>query len=122
MRMLIGMAFSAMAASRNERTRLLGVTDIPGRRDDALGMRQGQAFQVGRVGHGHFDAADPPDRRVQPVEGQLHHLGDENGEPIRLYRGAGGRLYYKDGSPIDFDSVRKQLQDLQSEQRISTVR
>ncbi len=47
---------------------------------------------------------------------------DENGEPIRLYRGAGGRLYYKDGSPIDFDSVKKQLQDLQTEQRISTVR
>ncbi len=47
---------------------------------------------------------------------------DENGEPILLYRGAGGRLYYKDGSPIDFDSVKKQLQDLQSEQRISTVR
>ena len=47
---------------------------------------------------------------------------DENGEPIRLYRGAGGRLYYKDGSPVDFDSVKKQLQDLQTEQRISTVR
>jgi len=47
---------------------------------------------------------------------------DENGEPIRLYRGPGGRLYYKDGSPIDFDSVKKQLQDLQTEQRISTVR
>lgn len=47
---------------------------------------------------------------------------DENGKPIRLYRGAGGRLYYKDGSPIDFDSVKKQLQDLQTEQRISTVR
>lgn len=47
---------------------------------------------------------------------------DENGEPILLYRGAGGRLYYKDGSPIDFDSVKKQLQDLQTEQRISTVR
>lgn len=47
---------------------------------------------------------------------------DENGEPIPLYRGAGGRLYYKDGSPINFDSVMKQLQDLQTEQRISTVR
>ena len=47
---------------------------------------------------------------------------DENGEPIPLYRGPGGRLYYQDGSPIDFDSVKKQLQDLQTEQRISTVR
>ncbi len=47
---------------------------------------------------------------------------DEMGRPIRLYRGPGGRLYYKDGSPVDFDTVKKQLQDLQSEQRISTVR
>ncbi len=47
---------------------------------------------------------------------------DEMGRPIRLYRGPGGRLYYKDGSPVDFDTVKKQLQDLQSEQRISPVR
>ena len=61
-------------------------------------------------------------QRVAGEESWVTSRRDENGEPILLYRGAGGRLYYKDGSPIDFDSVKKQLQDLQTEQRISPVR
>ncbi len=47
---------------------------------------------------------------------------DAVGQPTRLYRGAGGRLFYQDGSPVQFESVRKQLQDLRSENQISPVR
>ena len=47
---------------------------------------------------------------------------DVAGHPTQLYRGPGGQLLYKDGSKVQFDSVRKQLQDLRSEERISPVR
>ncbi len=47
---------------------------------------------------------------------------DAAGHPTQLYRGPGGKLLYQDGSPVQFDSVRKQLQDLRSEERISPVR
>ncbi len=47
---------------------------------------------------------------------------DVAGHPTQLYRGPGGQLFYQDGSPVQFDSVRKQLQDLRSEQQISPVR
>ena len=47
---------------------------------------------------------------------------DAAGHPTQLYRGPGGQLHYQDGSKVQFDSVRKQLQDLRSEQRISPVR
>ncbi len=47
---------------------------------------------------------------------------DATGQPTQLYRGPGGQLLYQDGSPVQFDSVRKQLQDLRSEERISPVR
>ncbi len=47
---------------------------------------------------------------------------DAAGQPTQLYRGPGGQLHYQDGSKIQFDSVRRQLQDLRSEERISPVR
>jgi hypothetical protein len=37
----------------------------------------------------------------------------------QLYYGPNGRLYYDDGSAVQFDSVKKQLQDLRAEERIS---
>ncbi|MHC4143067.1 MAG: hypothetical protein ACYSUF_14800 [Planctomycetota bacterium] len=37
----------------------------------------------------------------------------------QLYYGPDGRLYYDDGSAVQFDSVKKQLQDLRAEERIS---
>jgi hypothetical protein len=36
----------------------------------------------------------------------------------QLYFGPNGRLYYDDGSAVQFDSVKKQLQDLRAEERI----
>lgn len=36
----------------------------------------------------------------------------------QYYFGPGGRLYYPDGTPVPFESVKKQLQDLRTEQRI----
>ena len=36
----------------------------------------------------------------------------------KLYYGPSGRLYYDDGTPVKFDSVKKQLQDLRTETRI----
>ena len=62
------------------------------------------------------------------VLGQLHSDAgiagrkDAVGQPTQLYRGPGGQLLYQDGSPVQFDSVRKQLQDLRTEERISPVR
>lgn len=47
---------------------------------------------------------------------------DGDGQPTQLYRGPGGQLHYQDGTQIQFDSVKKQLQDLRSEERISPVR
>ncbi len=47
---------------------------------------------------------------------------DVVGQQTQLYRGPGGQLLYKDGSKVQFDSVKKQLQDLRSEQSISPVR
>ncbi len=37
----------------------------------------------------------------------------------QLYYGPGGTLRYEDGSPVEFKSVKKQLQDLRTEERIS---
>ncbi len=39
-----------------------------------------------------------------------------------LYYGPGGRLYYADGTPVHFQGVKRQLQDLRSEERINPVR
>ena len=36
----------------------------------------------------------------------------------QLYYGPSGRLYYDDGTAVQFDSVKKQLQDLRAEERI----
>ena len=36
----------------------------------------------------------------------------------QLYYGPSGKLYYDDGTPAQFDSVRKQLQDLRAQDRI----
>ncbi|MHC4979086.1 MAG: hypothetical protein ACYTGT_08700 [Planctomycetota bacterium] len=47
------------------------------------------------------------------------HRNDDAGDRQRqLYYGPSGRLYYDDGSPVQFDSVKKQLQDLRAEERI----
>ncbi len=63
------------------------------------------------LGH-HGATADPA----------LAGRNDASGQPTQLYRGPGGQLHYKDGSQIQFDSVKKQLQDLRSEERIAPVR
>lgn len=47
---------------------------------------------------------------------------DATGQPTHLYRGPNGQLHYQDGSQVQFDSVKKQLQDLRSEENISPVR
>jgi hypothetical protein len=36
----------------------------------------------------------------------------------QLYYGPNGRLYYDDGTAVQFDSVKRQLQDLRAEERI----
>ena len=60
---------------------------------------------------GHRDAGD-----------DLHGRNDPSGSPPQVYYGPGGKLYYHDGTPVPFDSVMKQLQDLRTEERISSVR
>ena len=40
------------------------------------------------------------------------------GIPQAVYQGPDGKLYYQDGTPVPFKSVRQQLQELSSEQRI----
>ncbi len=59
---------------------------------------------------GHRDAGEDLNRRKDP-----------QGKPAQIYHGPGGKLYYQDGSPVPFDSVKQQLQDLRSEERISSV-
>jgi hypothetical protein len=47
-----------------------------------------------------------------------HRNDGANRRERQLYYGPSGRLYYDDGSPLKFDSVKKQLRDLRAEERI----
>ncbi len=47
---------------------------------------------------------------------------DQGRTPMQLYTGPSGKLYYKDGSPVEFHSVRRQLEDLRAQERINPVR
>ena len=76
------------------------------------------------------------DQHVPPVPGHrplvLSDMSGHNGEDAtrndenigvrgagrNTHYGPGGKLYYEDGSPVQFDSVRKQLQDLRAEEQI----
>ncbi len=40
------------------------------------------------------------------------------GVPEAIYQGPDGKLYFQDGTPVPFKSVRHQLQDLSAEERI----
>ena len=57
-----------------------------------------------------------------PHDASIDGRKDVQGQPTQLYRGPGGQLLYKDGSQVQFDSVKRQLQDLRTEQNISPVR
>ena len=52
-------------------------------------------------------------------EGWIATRNDKTtGIPQAIYQGPDGKLYYQDGTPVPFKSVRQQLQDLRSEERI----
>jgi len=55
------------------------------------------------------------------VSDDLQGRKDPSGKPAQIYHGPGGKLYYQDGSPVPFDSVKQQLQDLRTEERISPI-
>src|SRR5204862_1576564 len=57
--------------------RPLAIADFAGGGDDGVRLRQGHALEVRRVGQRNVEPGDPLDRRVEPVEGMVHHLRGE---------------------------------------------
>ena len=62
-----------------------------------------------------FGEVDPPDDDWIATRNDKG-LGVRQQQSV--YYGPGGRLYYPDGTPVEFKGVRKQLQDLRAEERI----
>src|SRR5262249_22382429 len=56
------------------RTPPSAVADRAGGLDNVFRRGQGEALEVRRIGHRHFEPIHPLDRRTQPVERLLHHL------------------------------------------------
>ena len=50
------------------------ITGRQRRGNDVINLRQGQPFQIGRIGHRHVLAGYTGNRRIKPVKSLFHHL------------------------------------------------